>query len=771
MSTQLEKTFTILIDNYDSFTWNIYEYLGSLGAQVKVYRNDQVTLSELQSLPIKNIVLSPGPGSPKSNCGISMEVLSYYQGKLPILGICLGMQCMYEYYGGEVKPIHQIVHGKTSSLYHDGSGLYLNLPQSIEVTRYHSLAGMKTTLSKELLITSGTKDGIIQGIRHVKYCMEGVQFHPESVLSQYGKQMLKNFLNWEHGTWEENSINIPKESILLFNNKEDQQDEKENIENNNTETSKETSTSSILLKIVNKRRLDILQTSSLPGQSIDNLKQLIKLNCAPPVKDFYNHLKQNITQLAVLAEVKRASPSKGDIAKDINAVEQCLNYAKNGAATISVLTEPTWFKGSLLDLSQCRQSLNQMINRPCLLRKDFIVEDYQVYESRLNGADTLLLIVAILSKKMLIQLLNLARSLGMEPLVEVNNEDEMKIALDVGAKIIGVNNRNLHTFNVDLNTTKKLAKLIKQDTILIALSGISKKEDLDLYQGLNLKGVLVGEALMKCNNVQQLIEELSGKEKTIEQNVIVNQQNQPKVKICGILSEEAGLTAAKNGADFIGFIFVPGSKRQIDIEKAKSIIDKIRQNRKYNESNKNNNDELLKSNNTWYEYSNYLVELNKNNIVGVFQNQSLEEILSIANYLKLDFIQLHGNEANEFSNYLPYPVIKCFQIDEQFNLYQSILATNLHHLPLLDAKLDKNSGGLGIKFDWNLIKKLDKENKDNSNKINIILAGGLNPDNVIEAIQQVKPFAVDVSSGVETDGKKDLNKIADFIKKVKSVEY
>jgi anthranilate synthase/indole-3-glycerol phosphate synthase/phosphoribosylanthranilate isomerase len=207
-----------------------------------------------------------------------------------------------------------------------------------------------------------------------------------------------------------------------------------------------------------------------------------------------------------MSEIKRASPSKGDISLSANAASQALTYALSGASTISVLTEPTWFKGTLLDLRLARQAVDSIPTRPAFLRKDFILDEYQIDEARLFGADTVLLIVAMLEPQRLKVLYEYSTKVrGMEPLVEVNNAEEMKQALELGARVIGVNNRNLHDFNVDMGTTSRLADIVLEhnkksgkETILCALSGISTREDVEVYRNQGVGAVLVGEALMRA---------------------------------------------------------------------------------------------------------------------------------------------------------------------------------------------------------------------------------------------------------------------------------
>jgi anthranilate synthase/indole-3-glycerol phosphate synthase/phosphoribosylanthranilate isomerase len=215
--------------------------------------------------------------------------------------------------------------------------------------------------------------------------------------------------------------------------------------------------------------------------------------------------------MAVIAEVKRASPSKGDIAPGMDAVAQAMKYARGGAAGISVLTEPGWFKGTLDDMAGVRVAIDALgAERPAVLRKDFIIDPYQVVEGRVFGADSVLLIVAALDDVELGSLMELSRELGMEPLVEVNNAGEMERALRSGATVIGINNRDLRSFNVDLGTTDRLAGMVGGDVLLAALSGISTREDVERFEAAGAGAVLVGESLMLAEDPAAKIGELRG---------------------------------------------------------------------------------------------------------------------------------------------------------------------------------------------------------------------------------------------------------------------
>ena len=182
-----------MIDNYDSFTYNLVQYFGELGQDVRVYRNDQITLEKIARLRPERIVISPGPCTPKE-AGISIELIKEFAGKLPILGVCLGHQAIGEAFGGEVVRAGRLMHGKTSVIHHDGKTIYKDLPNPFEATRYHSLIVKRETLPTVLKITAETKEGEIMGLRHKEFPVEGVQFHPESILTIVGMDLLKNFL-------------------------------------------------------------------------------------------------------------------------------------------------------------------------------------------------------------------------------------------------------------------------------------------------------------------------------------------------------------------------------------------------------------------------------------------------------------------------------------------------------------------------------------------------------------------------------------------------
>ena len=183
----------LVIDNYDSFTYNLVQYLGELGADPKVYRNDAITIEQMLDLTPERIVISPGPGVPK-DAGVTIDAIRAFAGKIPILGVCLGNQAIGEAFGGRVVRASYLMHGKTSEICHDSATIFRGLPYRFKATRYHSLIVEKETLPDSLEVSATTPDGLIMGLRHREFQIEGVQFHPESVMTEHGKKLLQNFL-------------------------------------------------------------------------------------------------------------------------------------------------------------------------------------------------------------------------------------------------------------------------------------------------------------------------------------------------------------------------------------------------------------------------------------------------------------------------------------------------------------------------------------------------------------------------------------------------
>ncbi|KAK5129668.1 hypothetical protein LTR08_002993 [Meristemomyces frigidus] len=748
----------ILIDNYDSFTWNVYQYLVLEGAQVTVYRNDEISIDDLIAQKPTQLVVSPGPGHPVSDSGISKDAINHFAGKIPVLGVCMGEQCIYSAFGGTVEQTGEILHGKTSPLRHDGKGVYAGLMQDLPVTRYHSLAGTHPTLPDCLEVSSwiaagpdGGK-GVIMGVRHKDYLVEGVQFHPESILTAGGRVMLKNFLHLQGGTWAENERLQKQAKAAVSNGTPPAQT------NGVNGTDKK---SSILDRIYDHRRIAVAAQKQIPSQRPEDLQAAYDLDLAPPLISFPARLRQSPYKLSLMAEIKRASPSKGVISLSACAPAQARTYALAGASVISVLTEPEWFKGSIEDLRAVRQALAGMTSRPAILRKEFVFEEYQILEARLAGADTVLLIVKMLDTETLTRLYKYSQSLGMEPLVEVNTVDEMKVAVELGSKVIGVNNRNLTTFDVDMDTTTRLMSMVSDDTVLCALSGISGPEDVKSYQQSGVGAVLVGEALMRAKDTAKFIAELLGGG---EEVVKPSQPERLLVKICGTRSAAAAKTAIEAGADMIGIILVQGRKRCVSTETALQISQAVHETPKKSSASPASSSAPQAKATSFFEHTarHHLQHSKRALLVGVFQNQPLHYVLEQQRQLGLDVVQLHGAEPIEWAGLIPCPVMR------SFNPGDAGLATRgFHGMPLLDS----GAGGTGQQLAADKVKEVLREDEG----LRVMLAGGLGPENVGEVVGSLgdlgrRVVGVDVSSGVETDGEQDLEKIRKFIEAAKGVK-
>ena len=428
----------------------------------------------------------------------------------------------------------------------------------------------------------------------------------------------------------------------------------------------------------------------------------------------------NDSQVNIIAEFKRRSPSKGDINKSANAAEIAKLYESAGAAAISVLTEEDYFAGSLIDLHQVRKETALP-----LLRKDFILDEYQVYESAVTGADALLLIVAALDDEHLSKLRAITEDeLGMDALVEVHTEEELGRAVKCGARLIGVNNRNLQTFEVSTTVSEQIAQVAPPDAILISESGLNP-EEVRRLRTLGYMGFLVGESLMRAKDPAAALRGFVG---LTPQSV--------KVKICGITNLEDALAAVEAGADMLGFNFYERSPRFVESGTAREIIKSVRAKRPPIE------------------------------MIGVFVNEPIEKILRIADETGLDGIQLHGDETGEFCAQLKNSlgqriVIKAVNADPAFDL--KALSHNAVDAIMIDAFDPNLRGGTGRTADWNIARQAAQTIP------NVILAGGLSPENVAEAIAAVQPYGVDACSSLEASpGKKNVERVTEFVNAVRA---
>src|SRR2546421_5778219 len=434
------------------------------------------------------------------------------------------------------------------------------------------------------------------------------------------------------------------------------------------------------------------------------LEEVQRLAAAQPAPlDLYAALSSG-PGVKLIAEVKRASPSKGLLAPHLDPVEIARIYEANGAAAISVLTEPHFFLGS----PDYLKAIKQVVQVP-LLRKDFIIDEYQVYEARAWGADAILLICAILDDNQLRYLLSATHNLGMYCLVEVHTAGEAQRAVAAGAKIIGVNSRDLVTFQMNPHLMRELRTLIPADRVVLAESGIHTAAHARRLARYDVSAMLVGESLVVSNDIPaQMRSLLSG----------ANASTQ--VKICGLRTPAHLKAAIEAGADMLGVAFSQRSHRYIKPREARVLVEKL-----------------------------------DTDIVGVFVNREADFINDIAEQVGLHIVQLHGDEPPEFCQQIKRPVIKGLRMQEHSDLGLLKAYQQACWRILLDTP-SSQWGGTGETHDWTLARSVAQE-------FPILLAGGLTPENVISAIQQVCPWGDDVSSGVETNRIKDEGKIRAFI--------
>ncbi len=421
------------------------------------------------------------------------------------------------------------------------------------------------------------------------------------------------------------------------------------------------------------------------------------------------------SQVHMIAEVKRASPSKGMLAPHLDPVETARLYEANGAAAISVLTEPHFFLGAPEYLTAIKKAVSVPV-----LRKDFIVDEYQVYEARAWGADAILLICAILDDAQLRFLLRLANEYHMRCLVEVHSREEALRAVDAGARIIGVNSRDLVTFKMNPYLLRELRQIIPADRVVVAESGIHTGADARRLARYDVQAMLVGESLVKAQNIPA------------QMHTLLHEANAgTQVKICGLRTSEHIQVATEAGADLLGFIFHEPSHRYIQPQQVQSVLEASER------------------------VEGWMVP----DLVGVFVNKDANYINDVVEQAGLHFVQLHGNETPEFCQRIQRPVIKGLHVRNKEDIQQVEHYKDVTWRFLLDTPTP-DWGGTGITHDWELARLVAQEAR-------ILLAGGLSAENVIAAIKQVRPWGVDVSSGVETNKQKDSNKIQAFLAAVR----
>lgn len=429
-----------------------------------------------------------------------------------------------------------------------------------------------------------------------------------------------------------------------------------------------------------------------------------------------------------ICEVKKASPSKGIIAEDFPYLDIAKEYEVAGAAAISVLTEPDFFKGDKKYL----QEIASTVKIP-VLRKDFIIDEYQIYQAKVWGASAILLICACLDMPTLTKFRELADSLGLSSLVEAHDENEVQMAIDCGARIIGVNNRNLKDFTVDVQNSVRLRNLVQDDVIFVSESGLETPEDIQVLRDNNIGVALMGETFMRSPNKVEKLAYLYGPT-----------YYTPKVKMCGISKVETIPAVVEAKPDYMGFVFAP-SKRQVTVDQAKTLVEELHKQytKRYNNGAEQSNNDEIKT-------------------VGVFVNETLDNLVSIATETNLDAVQLHGDEDEAFIQSLKgrtnVEIWKAVQIRSAADAEAWIDSSA--DMLLFDAYHKDERGGTGEVFDWSCLDVFERP---------FMLAGGIDSTNVARAIRTVRPYGIDISSGIETDGVKDDEKIKAFTNIVRTI--
>ncbi len=422
-----------------------------------------------------------------------------------------------------------------------------------------------------------------------------------------------------------------------------------------------------------------------------------------------------------ICEVKKASPSKGIIAEHFPYLDIAKEYEVAGATAISVLKEPDFFKGDKKYL----QEIANTVKIP-VLRKDFIIDEYQIYQAKVWGASAILLICACLDVPTLTKFRELADSLGLSSLVEAHDEHEVQMAIDCGARIIGVNNRNLKDFTVDVQNSVRLRNLVQDDVIFVSESGLETPEDIQVLRDNNIGVALMGETFMRSPNKVEKLTYLYGPT-----------YYTPKVKMCGISKVETIPAVVEAKPDYMGLVFAP-SKRQVTVEQAKILIEEL-----HKQCINHYDTKVVKT-------------------VGVFVNETLDNLVRIADTANLDAVQLHGDEDEAFIQSLKertnVEIWKAVQIRSAADVEKWIDSSA--DILLFDAYHKDERGGTGEVFDWSSLDAFERP---------FMLAGGIDSTNVARAIRTVRPYGIDISSGIETNGVKDDEKITAFTKIVKSI--
>ena len=439
--------------------------------------------------------------------------------------------------------------------------------------------------------------------------------------------------------------------------------------------------------------------------------------------------------ISFICEYKKASPSKGLIAPDFPYLDIAKQYEAAGADCISVLTEPKWFLGSDAYLKE----ITEAVSVPCI-RKDFTVDEYMIYEAKVLGASAVLLICSILSEERIREYIGICERLGLSALVEAHDADEIRMAVRAGARIIGVNNRNLKDFSVDTGNSARLRELVPAGVTFVSESGVSGPEDIAKLREAGVDAVLVGEALMRADDKKAMLRSMREAGATQSTACAADAPKRAAcgiataastatvastlIKLCGLSRPEDIETANALLPDYVGFVFYPKSKRNVSYRKAAELKKLL--------------DPRIKA-------------------VGVFVDECPEVIATLINKGTIDVAQLHGSEDNAYIEKLrkltDLTVFQAFRVKSPEDIQKAEQSTA--DMILLDAGM-----GTGTAFDWSLIGSIRRP---------YLLAGGLDAGNVTQAIKTLRPCGVDVSSGIETGGVKDREKAVAFVAAVREV--
>ena len=464
----------------------------------------------------------------------------------------------------------------------------------------------------------------------------------------------------------------------------------------------------------------------------------------PIGKDFSFEQALQELDFNFICEVKKASPSKGVIAEEFPYLDIAKDYEMAGAAAISVLTEPDFFMGS----PQYLQDIAATVHIP-VLRKDFIIDAYQIYEAKLWGASAILLIAAILDDETVRGFHKLADSLGLSCLVEAHDETEVLRAVNIGARIIGVNNRNLKDFTVDVNNSIRLRNLVDDSVIFVSESGLDTAADIQRLRENKIHAALMGESFMKATDkvskLAELYEPIRPKRFAYSTNnrELIEQNYQPKIKFCGITQEDTVPVLVDTKPDYVGFVFAP-SKRQVTVEQARSIA------RILQDSLKTTSGDTSSS------------------PVGVFVNERIPTIVEIARAVPLSVVQLHGDETVTYietlRNQLQEQGLGSVQIWKAIQVQSKEDVLLWEQAPIdglvVDAYSKEERGGTGKTMDWSLLEGVE---------VPYYLAGGIGLHNVARAIRRLQTFGLDMSSSLETNGQKDAKKMKAMAQIIKTV--